>query len=62
MLLIHDGRSVVQCCDNKKMEALNGKKRKKIIVHNKTAVEVANKNARIAWALLARNEKYKKAA
>jgi transposase len=63
MLLIHGGRSVVQCCDNKKDTRSEWIKRKKDNGgHNKAAVAVANKNVRIAWALLAKNEPYKKVA
>lgn len=59
MLLIHGGRAVVRVTDNyhdkrnkwiQKLEQRRGK--------NITAVAVANKNARIAWALLSKQENY----
>jgi transposase len=62
-LLIHGGRAVVRIC-SKKMDSrstwVNGIKTKSGM--NKAAVAVANKNARIAMALLLSGEKYKKAA
>jgi transposase len=62
-LLIHGGRSVVRRVGSK--EDRRSKWVKALIERrgsNKTAVAIANKNARIIWALLARNEQYKKAA
>lgn len=59
MLLIHGGRAVVRVTNNyhdkrnqwfQKLEQRRGK--------NITAVAVANKNARIAWALLSKQENY----
>lgn len=62
-LLIHGGRAVVRTC-SKKTDArsiwVNGIKTKGGM--NKAAVAVANKNARIAMALLLSGQKYKKAA
>ncbi len=58
-LLIHGGRSVVRCAHKHadkrsqwigEVEQRRGK--------NITAVAVANKNARIAWALLTKKENY----
>lgn len=58
-LLIHGGRAVVRCAHKHQdkrnqwvgeVEARRGK--------NVTAVAVANKNARIAWALLTKKEEY----
>lgn len=62
-LLIHGGRSVVRYAGTKKdgrsqwVNALKGR-----CGINKTAVAVANKNARIIWAVLANKEDYRKAA
>ena len=62
-LLIHGARSVVRCAGlkenrrNKWIQAL-----KERSGSNRTAVAVANKNARIVWALLAKGECYKRAA
>ncbi|MDQ7072600.1 MAG: IS110 family transposase [Gammaproteobacteria bacterium] len=59
MLLIHGGRAVVRVSNNyhdkrnkwiRELEQRRGK--------NITAVAVANKNARIAWALLSKQENY----
>jgi len=58
-LLIHGGRSVVSVCD-KKSDARSRwiKDKKERCGINKTAVAVANKNARIIWALLTSGEDY----
>lgn len=60
-LLIHGGRAVVRVV-NKKDDArskwIRGLRDRRGA--NKTAVAVANKNARIIWALLAKNEQYRK--
>ena len=58
-LLIHGGRSVVSVCD-KKTDARSQwiKDKKERCGINKAAVAVANKNARIIWALLTSGEKY----
>lgn len=59
-LLIHGGRTVVKVAQAKKTS-----RQQKItqqlqrIGYNRTAVAVANKNARIIWALLARNDSYR---
>lgn len=62
-LLIHGGRSVVKTCE-KKTDAKSKWVQDKLhrCGFNKAAVAVANKNARIVWALLARGESYRKAA
>lgn len=63
MLLIHGGRAVVRTCAKKtdtKSAWINQLKTR--IGMNKAAVAVANKNARIAMALLLSGQKYKKAA
>lgn len=58
-LLIHGGRAVVRCSykhrdkRNQWVKAVEGRRGKNI-----TAVAVANKNARIAWALLSKKEDY----
>lgn len=62
-LLIHGGRSVVRQVGRDKEDARSRwicslKERRG---SNRAAVAVANKNARIIWALLAKNEEYKKA-
>lgn len=59
-LLIHGGRSVVKNCENKKdyrhIWVANKKQR---CGYNKAAVAVANKNARIIWAILTTGESYR---
>lgn len=62
-LLIHGGRSVVKNCE-KKTDGRNKWVQDKLhrCGFNKAAVAVANKNARIVWALLASGECYQKAA
>ncbi len=58
-LLIHGGRAVVRCAHkhqdkrNQWVGVVEGRRGKNI-----TAVAVANKNARIAWALLSKKEDY----
>lgn len=62
-LLIHGGRSVVRCVDKKndpRSKWIKAVKERRGA--NRAAVAVANKNARIIWAMLARNESYKKVA
>ena len=63
-LLIHGGRSVARRCDQKETEKRYQivKAKKDRIGFNKAAVAVANTNARIMWALLAKNEDYRKVA
>lgn len=62
-LLIHGGRAVVKtCADKEDKRHLWVKSKKDKMGVNKAAVAVANKNARIIWALLAKNEHYKKAS
>lgn len=61
-LLVHGGRSVVRCVstkDDARSKWIRGLKDRRGA--NKTAVAVANKNARIIWAVLAKNEEYRKA-
>lgn len=61
-LLIHGGRSVVRCIgikDDPRSKWIATIKERRGT--NRAAVAVANKNARIIWAMLARNEPYKKA-
>jgi transposase len=63
MLLVHGARSVMYVVDKKndpKSEWLKKLKARRGL--NKTCVALANKNARVIWALLARGENYKKAA
>ncbi len=61
-LLIHGGRAVVRCAhkhQDKRSQwvgVVEGRRGKNI-----TAVAVANKNARIAWALLSKKEDYQAA-
>lgn len=62
-LLIHGGRSVVKTCEKKtdaKSKWVNDKLQRGGF--NKAAVAVANKNARVVWALLASGECYRKAS
>lgn len=63
MLLIHGARSVLYRCDGKSdyRSRWIAEKRKKLGM-TKACVAVANKNARIIWALLATNEPYRQAA
>ena len=62
-LLIHGGRSVVRVVDKKDDSRSRWiKKLKERKCTNKVAVAVANKNARIIWALLSKNEQYRKAS
>lgn len=58
-LLIHGARAVVKHCDNKLDDRNKWVASKKSVNKNKAAVALANKNARIAWAILARNETYR---
>lgn len=62
-LLVHGARSVVNSCDNKtdrKNQWVADKKQR--CGYNKATVALANKNARIIWAILATGECYRKAA
>lgn len=62
-LLIHGARSVLKYCDNKtdgKSLWIADKKRR--CGYNKAAVALANKNARVIWAILATGECYRYAA
>jgi transposase len=62
-LLIHGGRAVVRTCEGRDDTRHQWVKKKKDVAgYNKAAVAVANKNARIIWALLARDEEYRKSA
>lgn len=62
-LLVHGARSVVKMCDKKTDKksrwVLDKKKR---CGPNKAAVALANKNARVIWAVLSSGECYRKAA
>lgn len=63
MLLIHGARSVVYRAAAKtddRSRWITEKQRK--LGTTKACVAVANKNARVIWALLARNEPYRHAA
>ena len=58
-LLIHGGRSVVRCAhkhEDKRSQWVGEVEQRR--GKNITAVAVANKNARIAWALLTKKEDY----
>ena len=60
-LLVHGARSVVNTCDNKmdrKNQWVFDKKQR--IGYNKATVALANKNARVVWAILATGECYRK--
>lgn len=62
-LLIHGGRTIVRHVgtkDDKRSHWIRGLKERRGV--NRTAVAIANKNARIIWALLAKNEEYRKTA
>jgi transposase len=62
-LLIHGARSVVKVCENKtdkRSQWVADKKQR--CGYNKASVAVANKNARIIWAVLATGESYRKAS
>lgn len=60
-LLIHGGRSVVKTCDKKTDKRSCWLKDKKDRCGaNKAAVAIANKNARIIWAMLTTGEMYRK--
>ena len=63
MLLIHGARSVVYRCVTKtdsRSRWIADKQRR--LGTTKACVAVANKNARIIWALLAKDEPYRRAA
>jgi transposase len=57
-LLIHGARAVVKHCDNKTDYRNRWIASKKSVNKNKAAVALANKNARIAWAILTKGETY----
>lgn len=60
-LLVHGARSVLQICDkkfDKKSRWVTDKKNH--IGYNKACVALANKNARIIWAMMATGECYRK--
>lgn len=60
-LLVHGARSVVKTCENKtdkRSKWVADKKQR--CGYNKASVAVANKNARIIWAMLATGECYRK--
>lgn len=61
-LLVHGSRAVVKTCENKtdkRSEWVADKKQR--CGYNKASVAVANKNARIIWAVLTTGECYRKA-
>jgi transposase len=61
-LLIHGGRSVIRQLGKKEDSRSEWiRKLKERRGTNRAAVALANKNARIIWAVLAKNEEYKKA-
>jgi len=62
LLLIHGARSVVKVCENKtdKKNRWVAEKKQRL-GYNKAAVALANKNARVIWALLATGECYRSA-
>jgi len=58
-LLVHGARIIVARCDKKQDKlSLWLQAKKQTLGFNKTAVALANKNARIAWALLAQSAVY----
>jgi transposase len=60
-LLIHGARTVIKTCENKTDNKSQWLIEKKIrIGFNKTAVALANKNARTIWAMVATGESYRK--
>jgi transposase len=62
-LLVHGARAVVRLCDNKtdrRSQWVTDKKKR--CGSNKAAVALANKNARIIWAIMSTGECYRKAA
>ena len=62
-LLVHGARSVVKTCENKtdkRSKWVADKKQR--CGYNKASVAVANKNARIIWAVLATGECYRRAS
>lgn len=60
-LLVHGARSVVNTCDNKTDRKNQWVADKKLRCgYNKATVALANKNARIIWAILATGECYRK--
>lgn len=62
-LLVHGARSVIQTCENKTTKrALWVRDKKERCGWNKAAVALANKNARVIWAIMATGECYRKAA
>lgn len=62
-LLIHGARSMVRCTDKKKdKRSMWVNQLKSRAGTNRTCVAVANKNARVVWALLKYQEAYRKAA
>lgn len=62
-LLIHGGRSVVKTLGKKAdRRSTWAKQLKERRGYNRTAVAVANKNARILWSIIANDTEYKKAA
>jgi len=61
MLLIHGARSVVYLAPNEDSRSRWITEKQRKLGTTKTCVAVANKNARVIWALLARDEPYYRA-
>lgn len=64
-LLIHGARSAIQAVFKHDKDDARSRWIKQLVArrgHNVAAVALANKNARIVWALLTRQESYRTAA
>ena len=60
-LLVHGARSALRYVDNKTDKRSRWAANKKLTLHmNKAAVALANKNARVVWAMMATGECYRK--
>jgi transposase len=58
-LLIHGARSVLSRCDNKQdKSSIKLQQKKQRLGFNKASIALANKNARVAWALINKQENY----
>jgi transposase len=63
MLLVHGGRSVIRLADNRTDRLSRwAAEKKRTRGSNRATVAVANKNARIIWALLAKKGEYRQAS
>lgn len=61
-LLVHGARSHILSCHKKKIKSANEEKILKLVEqkgYNKTAVAIANKNARMMWAIVKNKDEYK---